>query len=70
MKKIKQEQKESDQERTEYEALGIKIFRDYCYWWHYYQDWVGNYDHIDYSTYEFEPNKKSYDRCYANWDWA
>jgi hypothetical protein len=60
MKKIKQLQKESDQERTEYES------------WMQSRDednvivvtggtnkvWVGNYDHIDYDTYEFEPNKK------------
>ena len=58
MKKIKQEQKESDQERTEYEALmesrdsaiiatgGNKTV---C---------VNNYYHISYDTYEFEPNKK------------
>ena len=60
MKKIKQLQKESDQQDREYES------------WKQSRDWddviiatggnktvcVDNYHHIDYDTYEFEPNKK------------
>ena len=58
MKKIKQEQKESDQERTEYEALMESRDSEIIATGGTTMSWVGNYDHIDYSTYEFEPNKK------------
>ena len=59
MKKIKQLQKESDQERIEYEAsMESRDEDDVIISSGTTISWVGNYDHIDYDTYEFEPNKK------------
>ena len=60
MKKIKQLQKEADIEKAKYEAW--KESRDYdieiVVTGNTKKVKVGNYDHIDIHTYEFEPNKK------------
>jgi len=60
MKKIKQLQKESDQQDREYESWMQSRDEDDVITTTGDDEtvWVGNYDHIDYDTYEFEPNKK------------
>ena len=63
MKKLKQLQKESDKDHAEYGAwMESRDKENVTISSTYHQDWkaawIGNYDHISYDTYEFEPNKK------------
>ena len=64
MKKIKQLQKESDKDHAEYGSWMESrdeekvIISSGIYHQDWKAAWIGNYDHIDYNTYEFEPNKK------------
>ena len=60
MKKIKQLQKKADIENAEYKKLIESRDEDDVITTTGDNEtvWVGDYDHIDYNTYEFEPNKK------------
>ncbi len=64
MKKLKQLQKESDKDHAEYGAWMESrdeekvIISSGIYHQDWKAAWIGNYDHISYDTYEFEPNKK------------
>ena len=60
MKKLKQLQKESDQQDREYESWMQSRDEDDVITTTGDNEtvWVGDYDHIHYGTYEFEPNKK------------
>jgi len=58
MKKIKQLKKEADVENAEYEAWAESRDSAIIATGGTNKVCAGDYDHIDISTYEFEPNKK------------
>ena len=58
MKKIKLLKKEADIENAEYKKLIESRDSEIIVTGGTNKVWVGDYDHIDINTYEFEPNKK------------
>ena len=58
MKKIKLLKKEADIENAEYKKLIESRDSEIIVNGGTNKVWVGDYDHIDINTYEFEPNKK------------